>query len=455
MIAHSLELCQSDESAIKVGKVRLLILTWKTFILEYWIQITNFSMPVEEALKLIQNILYTNTGKQLTFVEREILQAAWENQTYATVAKNSYLSVGYIKDVAYKLWKQLSEILGEKVTKANLRLVLEKKTLSLVIPNPPNISETYTTGDFDLKNYISQLQQEIQQLKQTKEILSQSRAFLESVLNTSLDGITAMQAVRDSTVGNITDFRFLMANPAIAKRMLCRLIANLFYSNEEDLIGENLLQTQFIKDNPTLFNSLIEVIEIRKPLNRELYYEINNKPNWYQIIAVTLGDGISLTIRDITQTKLLELELTRQARIDSLTNIANRRRFDEYLAQEWQRYKREKLPISLILCEIKNFESYKNAYGNLHSDECLIKIAQIINNCAKRAIDLVARYREHQFTVILPNTDKQGAFHVAELIKSEIEKLKIPHVSLSLGIANMIPSHDVEAQALIVAAEKY
>jgi PleD family two-component response regulator len=77
-----------------------------------------------------------------------------------------------------------------------------------------------------------------------------------------------------------------------------------------------------------------------------------------------LGDGITLTIRDITQTKFLELELTRQARIDSLTNIANRRRFDEYLAQEWQRYKREKLPISLILCEINDFESYKNGRGN-------------------------------------------------------------------------------------------
>ena len=169
--------------------------------------------------------------------------------------------------------------------------------MSPVIPTPPpDISDTYTTGDFDSKDYISQLQQEIQELKQTKEILYQSRGFLESVLNTSLDGIAAMQAVRDSTIGNITDFRFLMANPAFAK---------LFYSDEEDLIGENLLENQFIKDNLSLFNSLIEVVETRKPLNRELYYETNNNQNWYQIIAFTLGDGITLTIRDITQTKRL------------------------------------------------------------------------------------------------------------------------------------------------------
>jgi diguanylate cyclase (GGDEF)-like protein len=254
-----------------------------------------------------------------------------------------------------------------------------------------------------------------------------------------------MQAVRDNFTGGITDFRFLMANPVIAK---------FFYSNQEDLIGDYLLNTKIFLDNPSLFNSLVEVVETRKSLNRELYYEINNNQNWYQIIAVSLGDGITLTIRDITQTKLLELELTRQAKIDSLTNIANRRRFDEYLEQEWQRYKREKRPISLILCEIKDFESYKNAHGNQKSDECLTEIAQVINNCAKRAIDLVARYREYQFAVILPNTGADGAFYVAQLIRAEVEKLKIIDISLSFGIANMILSNDVEAQTLIVAAEK-
>jgi len=149
----------------------------------------------------------------------------------------------------------------------------------------------------------------------------------------------------------------------------------------------------------------------------------------------------------------LQFYHSRQARIDSLTNIANRRRFDEYLAQEWQRYKREKLPISLILCEIKDFESYKNSYGNQKADECLIEVAQVINNCAKRAIDLVARYRECEFAVILPNTDGDGAFSVAQSIRTEIENLKIADLSLSLAIANMIPRKDMEAHALIVAAE--
>ncbi|MGB3639550.1 MAG: diguanylate cyclase, partial [Rivularia sp. (in: cyanobacteria)] len=87
-------------------------------------------------------------------------------------------------------------------------------------------------------------------------------------------------------------------------------------------------------------------------------------------------------------------------------------------------------------------------------DECLIEIAQVIKNCAKRAIDLASRYRENQFAVILPNTNADGAFYVAQLIQGEVESLKIAYISLSLGIANMIPTKDVEAEALIVAAKK-
>lgn len=87
-------------------------------------------MTFEEALKVIKTTLYNNKRKQLTVIEKEILKAAWENETYATTAKNSHLSVGHIKDVAYKLWKQLSEILGEKVTKTNLRMVLQKNSVT-------------------------------------------------------------------------------------------------------------------------------------------------------------------------------------------------------------------------------------------------------------------------------------------------------------------------------------
>ncbi|MBF2016329.1 MAG: hypothetical protein IGS23_14215 [Rivularia sp. T60_A2020_040] len=87
-------------------------------------------MTTEEALKFIETSLQNKTGKQLTVVEKEILKAAWENEAYITIAKNSHLSVGHIKDIASNLWRLLSEILGEKVTKTNLRLLLETTTVA-------------------------------------------------------------------------------------------------------------------------------------------------------------------------------------------------------------------------------------------------------------------------------------------------------------------------------------
>ncbi|MEO0843539.1 MAG: hypothetical protein AAF063_32290 [Cyanobacteria bacterium J06643_5] len=94
-------------------------------------------MCFEKYLEVLETNLFRIKGQKLTLVEREILKAAWESYSYTQVADNSYLTVGHIKDIASKLWKNLSEILGEKVTKANLRLVLEKKNLSLLIPTPP------------------------------------------------------------------------------------------------------------------------------------------------------------------------------------------------------------------------------------------------------------------------------------------------------------------------------
>lgn len=262
-----------------------------------------------------------------------------------------------------------------------------------------------------------------------------------------------MQAVRDINSGDIIDFSFLMANPVIKQ---------VFERKKEDLKGNLQLKKLLEKFTPGLFDLFVQVVEAGEPLTQELDYENDNIQKWYHLIAVKLGDGISLTMRDITQRKLLELELTRQARIDNLTNIANHCRFDEYLLQEWQRYKREQKPLSLILCDIDYFELYNNIYGHKMGDECLIKVAQVITHAAKRAIDLVARYRGEQFAVILPNTDANGALHVTQLICSEIEKLKIPHaqsqvseyVTLSLVVANMLPTENVLQEALIIAAQK-
>ncbi|MDJ0675635.1 MAG: diguanylate cyclase [Calothrix sp. MO_167.B42] len=410
-------------------------------------------MTIEETLKFIDSSLQNKTGKQLTTLETEIILAAWENRTYNNVADKLYLSVGYIKDMASKLWQFLSEILDEKITKTNLRRLLEKYNIADITYSLPNNIEDVSNLNLNLKEYTLQLQQEIEELRQTKEILYQSRAFLTSVLNSSVDGIAAMQTVRNTSTGEIIDFRFLVANPVISQ---------IFSSTKEELIDKLLLKSLIDKISSTLFNSLVQVVETGEAFNQELYYEDSQIQKWYHIIAVKLGDGISLTIRDISKCKLVELELIRQSRVDALTNIPNRRCFDEYLNQEWQRYKREQKPISLILCDIDNFSYYNYFYSHQIGDNCLIKIAQAINNCAKRAVDLVARYGGDEFAVILPNTDANGALHMEELIRSQIANLKIPHeqsqagqhITVSSGIATMIPTGNTNVESLMMAADK-
>ncbi|MBD2517836.1 PleD family two-component system response regulator [Nostoc sp. FACHB-973] len=158
----------------------------------------------------------------------------------------------------------------------------------------------------------------------------------------------------------------------------------------------------------------------------------------------------------------VNLELQRLVSIDGLTEVANRRGFEEYFYQEWQRMKREQRPLSLILCDVDFFKSYNDTYGHRVGDRCLIKIAQAIKDIIKRPGDLVARYGGEEFAIILPNTDIQGATHVAEKICDAVRTLAIPHqnsqvspyVTLSAGFTTEIPQTNSDLEEMIAAADR-
>ncbi|HEY9872854.1 MAG TPA: diguanylate cyclase, partial [Candidatus Obscuribacterales bacterium] len=162
------------------------------------------------------------------------------------------------------------------------------------------------------------------------------------------------------------------------------------------------------------------------------------------------------------QLQLANIELQRKAHQDGLTQLSNRRHFDEYLNTEWLRGAREKVSLSLILCDIDFFKTYNDTYGHIAGDICLQQVAKAISRAVKRPADLVARYGGEEFAVIMPNTDSNGAIHVAELIRSEVKGLKIFHtncslqhyVTLSLGVASTVPDHDSEPAALIADADE-
>lgn len=155
-------------------------------------------------------------------------------------------------------------------------------------------------------------------------------------------------------------------------------------------------------------------------------------------------------------------QLSRLANLDGLTQVANRRRFDDYLKNEWQRHLRQQQPLSLILMDIDYFKPYNDTYGHQEGDNCLIRVAQKISNVVQRPTDLFARYGGEEFAIILPETSPHGALIVAESVKKAIDKLQIPHVksgvsqyvTLSMGVANIIPTPQLTPENLITQADE-
>jgi len=197
------------------------------------------------------------------------------------------------------------------------------------------------------------------------------------------------------------------------------------------------------------------------------WISINSQPLCHP--EQTAPYAVVASFADITEQKLAKEMLKMEAEVarvrsltDGLTQVANRRCFDDRLQTEWQRSVREKQSLSLIFLDIDYFKFYNDCYGHQVGDTCLIQVAQTAASQLKRPADLFARYGGEEFAVILPNTDTKGAITVVELIQDAIHDLKIPHeaskvssnVTISLGVASIIPTQEQSLEDLIAIADK-
>ncbi|MCF8197637.1 MAG: sensor domain-containing diguanylate cyclase [Sulfuritalea sp.] len=166
------------------------------------------------------------------------------------------------------------------------------------------------------------------------------------------------------------------------------------------------------------------------------------------------------TLRDVTEHRNAQTALEKLASRDGLTGVANRRSFDERLANEWMRDRRGRKALSLLMIDVDHFKRYNDTYGHQAGDTCLQKIAQVLEQVVHRPGDLVARYGGEEFAVILSSTDTVGAQGIAQRVLDHVAALEIPHgaselgrVSLSIGVSTTHPAPELTEASLIASAD--
>lgn len=162
--------------------------------------------------------------------------------------------------------------------------------------------------------------------------------------------------------------------------------------------------------------------------------------------------------------KMLEASnqrLAQQSSMDELTGLANRRRFDEALATEWARAARSLTPLSLLMVDIDHFKQYNDNYGHVAGDECLRRVAGVLDHCVRRAGEMAARYGGEEFVMLLPGADMAHACETAQKCLDLMQKEALPHaasatcsrVTFSIGVACLLPDATLDPTIMVNAAD--
>ncbi len=171
----------------------------------------------------------------------------------------------------------------------------------------------------------------------------------------------------------------------------------------------------------------------------------------------------------ILELEVLQIELEEKnekldlfTSLDGLTGLFNRRYFDDNLVKEWKQAVRDQNPLSLVVIDIDYFKDFNDYYGHFEGDICLCKVALVLYEALLRPVDIIARYGEGEFKVILPNTGPQGAEMVAGRMKEGVARLGIDHkpsgiaakVTVSIGYSTIEPSARSSVSKLLDSAHK-
>ncbi|WP_229641581.1 diguanylate cyclase domain-containing protein [Waterburya agarophytonicola] len=257
---------------------------------------------------------------------------------------------------------------------------------------------------------------------------------------------------------------FFLSKPLdkeIVEHIISSEIANSQKVDVEDY--KSLLDEQIAKEQ-----LLFQIEQLRQELDElklekaDLEIMLDNTTEHADLVESQLHNEICDRQKAQAALSLANRELEKLSVLDSLTQVANRRRFDDYLLEEWRKLKSEHAPIALILCDIDYFKFYNDTYGHPIGDYCLQQVALAIECVIESTSGLVARYGGEEFGIILPNTDAAEAFKIAQKIATHVHQLHITHekslvnnyVTISLGVHSLIPGSEFTPELLIGLADK-
>lgn len=284
----------------------------------------------------------------------------------------------------------------------------------------------------------------------------------------SADTVMALESLADGILMVDTQDRAVWANHSFLVLYGLPDIESLNRRMFDDIYVAAWLHKQTTSDFATGLSALKE----RQRFSGAPYVLALPQDRWVRVVELrgTQANGCSFFSHvDVTDSrrqqeklKQLTMHLESLAVKDALTNLANRRRFDEVLRSEWRRACRSESTLSLLMLDVDHFKHLNDTFGHPFGDEVLKCFATLLAHCVQRAGSLVARYGGEEFAVLLPDTDLSGATKLAEFIRHQVEGMSLGHeqtrlvrITISIGVGCVNGSEqELPSSALIDMADR-
>ena len=415
---------------------------------------------IDDILEFAETLIHRRTDTYCSELQRRILMTALqgERKTYDQLAEECGYSAKYVKqDVAPKLWHLLSQALGQKVAKSNVRTILEQEmrrapptqpapSLSLAPPiplsSPASIDTTSTTSAINpvTTANILLVDDQPKNLRLLSDLLEEQGYEVQQAIN----GSVAIQAV------------------ALDKPDLILLDIHM-PKMDGYTVCQHLKANPNTQDIPIIFVSALDEAWDKVKAFSVGGCDYITKP--FKVVEVLARVENQLKIQQLQQAlknqnaQLQQAiqELQRLAAIDDLTRVANRRRFDQYLLNCWRQAVQTRTPLTLMFTQVDNFNFYSEGASSQRGDQCLYQVAQMIKQTVKGPDDLVCRYGTLTFAIVLPQQSAPEGEQIAQMLLKQIPKLQmLPDlpVTLSIGMSTVSPTSDVGLEKFIEACDR-